>query len=143
MRNFIRHPSDIPIEIRYLGQSLLQERQLNNVSIGGLSLQTNIYLDKGTIIDVKIPVVKPVFETKARVVWCEKSGDHFDVGAEFTEEKEAFRAKMVEQVCYIQHYKKEVEEKEGRILTAREAAQEWVAKFAKDFPDISANNRNY
>lgn len=134
MRKFIRHPADIPIEIHYLSLAAPREERLNNISTGGLSLQTAQYLEKGTLVDIKIPVSRPPFETKARVVWCEKKGDQFDIGVEFDEEKEAFRARMVEQVCYIQHYKKEIAEREGRILDGREAAREWIAKYAKDFP---------
>lgn len=134
MRKYIRHPADIPIEINYTGLSVAKERKVNNIGIGGLSLQSDVYLPKNTVVEVRIPVVKPVFETKTRVAWCEKKDDHFDIGVEFAEEKEAFRARMVEQVCYIEHYKKEVQEKEGRVISTKEAALEWITKYAKDFP---------
>lgn len=134
MRNYIRHPSDIPIEIHHAALPSAREHKLNNISIGGLSLQTDHYVEKGTLIDIKIPVSRPPFYTKARVVWCRKKGSQFDVGVKFDEEREAFRTRMVEQVCHIQHYKKEVAEREGRILDGREAALEWISKFAKDFP---------
>jgi hypothetical protein len=134
MRNFIRHPADIPIEIHHLALASPREHRLNNISVGGLSLQADQYVEKGTLIDIKIPVRRPPFKTKARVVWCKKKGGQFDIGVEFDEEKEAFRTRMVEQVCHIQHYKKEIAEREGRILDGRQAAQEWIAKYAKDFP---------
>jgi hypothetical protein len=140
MRKFIRHPVDIPIEIHHLALATPREQKLNNISAGGLSLQADQYLEKGTIVDIRIPVSQPPFETKARVVWCEKKGKQFDIGLEFDEEKEAFRARMVEQVCYIQHYKKEIAEREGRILDGREAAQEWISKYAKDFPGKGNNS---
>ncbi|MDD5259677.1 MAG: PilZ domain-containing protein [bacterium] len=140
MRNYIRHPADIPIEIHHLAQAAPREQRLKNISIGGLSLQADQYIEKGTIIDIKIPVSQPPFETKARVVWCRKKGNQFDIGVEFDEEKEAFRTRMVEQVCHIQHYKKEIAEREGRILDGREAAREWIAKFAKDFPGNDNKN---
>jgi hypothetical protein len=46
---------------------------------------------------------------------------------------------MIEQICYIEEYKKDVLESEGRILTGREAAIEWIAKHADSFPsdDVS------
>jgi hypothetical protein len=133
MRKYIRHPSDIPIEINYANMSVTQEKKANNISPGGLSLQSDVYLPKDTVLEVRIPTVKPVFETRTRVVWCEKKDDHFDIGVEFSEQKEAYRARMAEQVCYIQHYKKEIEEKEGRVLSPRQAAMEWIDKYAKDF----------
>ena len=41
---------------------------------------------------------------------------------------------MVEQICYIEHYKREVLKNEGRILSGKDAALEWVKKNAADFP---------
>jgi hypothetical protein len=39
---------------------------------------------------------------------------------------------MVEQVCHIEHYRKEVMVCEGRQLTSEDAAKEWVAKYASN-----------
>jgi hypothetical protein len=49
------------------------------------------------------------------------------------------RARMVEQVCYIENYKKVVYQTEGRLLTAEEAAMEWICKYASQFPDPDPN----
>jgi hypothetical protein len=45
---------------------------------------------------------------------------------------------MVQQVCSIENYRKEVETREGRTLTNQEAAAEWIKKHAGNFPDDSA-----
>jgi hypothetical protein len=42
--------------------------------------------------------------------------------------------RMVEQICQICHYQREILEKEERSLSGAEAAAEWVAKYARDFP---------
>jgi hypothetical protein len=42
---------------------------------------------------------------------------------------------MVGQVCHIESYKKVVYQAEGRLLTAEEAAMEWIGKHASQFPD--------
>ena len=72
--------------------------------------------------------------TKQWIIWCQKTTDHFVIGAKFLDKDDMFKARMVEQVCYIEHYKKEVLRKEGRSLSTEEAAQEWIKKYAKDFP---------
>jgi hypothetical protein len=41
---------------------------------------------------------------------------------------------MVEQICYIEHYRKEVRATQGRVLTAEEAAREWIERNAGRFP---------
>lgn len=135
MRSFIRHPSDIPVDIQR-SDSGNGADHLNNVSYGGLSLSSNIPLDAGTIIKLSISFVQPVFEAMSRVKWCKKEADHYDIGIEFLNKGDVFRARMVEQLCYIEHYKNEVCAKEHRCLTSQEAAMEWITKFAVDFPSL-------
>lgn len=133
-RQFMRHPSDISIEIQLADVAVSAREYLNNISLGGLSFKSKVFLDTGRIIMVTIPLVKPVFRAKGCVVWCEFKGEYFDVGIEFIEVSDAFKARMVEQVCHIEQYKKEIYEKEGRTLTGTEAALEWISKFADHFP---------
>ena len=136
MRSFIRHPSDIPIDFQL--QELVAEGTdlLKNVSHGGLAFDSKLNLDKGAIIRISIPLINPVFEALGRVTWCNSRENRFEVGVEFVEEDNIFLARMVEQICQIEHYKEEILQQEGRNLTSEEAALEWIAKFADDFPAI-------
>jgi hypothetical protein len=135
-REYVRHPTDIPIEVDYDLSGIVADKvdYLSNVSFGGLSFQSLKNLETGAVINISIPLVKPVFHIRGRVVWCKRANEHFDVGVEFIEPERIFKARMVEQVCHIEHYKKEVLEEEGRHLTGEEAALEWIKKFAADFP---------
>ena len=135
-REYVRHPTDIPIEVDYDLSGVVADKTdyLNNVSFGGLSFQSLKGLEIGAGINLSIPLVKPVFHIRGRVVWCKPVNAHFEVGVEFIEPERIFKARMVEQVCHIEHYKREVLEKEGRHLTGEEAALEWITKFAADFP---------
>ena len=63
-----------------------------------------------------------------------KLDSYRDLIVQFLDQDDSFRARMVEQVCHIEHYKAEVREKEGRAISGEEAAQEWIRKYAKDFP---------
>lgn len=137
MRSFIRHPSDIPIEILYENESDSAERFLNNISSGGLSFTAREALIEGAIVRVRIPIIQPMFEARGRIVWCRKEELGYDVGIEFVETKDIFKARMVEQVCHIEHYKREMQEKEGRLLSGREAAMEWISKYAGSFQEES------
>jgi hypothetical protein len=137
MRAFIRHPSDIPIELAIERRSSPASCKLQNVSLGGVSCEFTEFLEVGTVVRIRVPAVRPPFESKGMVVWCHRHGDRFEVGIEFMEAEDAFRARMVEQVCYIEHYKREVHTREGRVLSGQEAALEWIAKYASDFPNPS------
>ncbi|MBN1823482.1 MAG: PilZ domain-containing protein [Endomicrobiales bacterium] len=133
-REYDRHSMDMPIQVQ-LGDIVTHRKEyLNNISFGGLSFKSSVEVKLGTIVHVKIPLTKPVFAARGEVVWCNRNTDYYDVGVKFIGSDNPFKVRMIEQVCHIQNYKKEVFKKEGRILTGEEAALEWIKKFADKFP---------
>ena len=134
MRSFIRHPSNIPIDFQLEELVVEGNEYLKNVSVGGLAFNSKSQIDVGRIIRIKIPLVNPVFQALGRVTWCRPENSHFEVGIEFLDENDTFRARMVEQICHIEEYKQEVLEKEGRTLSGEEAASEWIQRYAIEFP---------
>jgi hypothetical protein len=134
-REFIRHPADIPIEYRFVDDPSLIPELMNNVSLGGLSFLAGQYIEPTRWLHIHIPINDQDFELDGQVRWCESStDDSFYVGVKFADQQQAFLARMVEQICHIEQYKKEVLENEGRKLNSDEAATEWIEKFAKEFP---------
>ncbi|MEE4376057.1 MAG: PilZ domain-containing protein [Candidatus Competibacteraceae bacterium] len=142
MRAFIRHPTDIPIAIEASERITHAIRRLKDVSIGGLCCQSKVFLENGLLVTVKIDLVKPPFEATGRVVWCKKIHDDlFDVGIQFLEAEDVFNARMVEQVCHIENYKRKIMREEGRTLDGQSAALEWISHYAADFPgEVPPNN---
>lgn len=144
MRNFIRHPSNIPIDFHVKEVSEYSadgNEYLKNVSFGGLSFSSKYNLNAGAVINIEIPLIKPVFQAMGRVLWCRNDKDRFEIGVEFLDKDDLFRARMVEQICHIEQYKQKVLQTEGRNLSGEQAAQEWIKKFAPRFPgpDSSVN----
>lgn len=86
------------------------------------------------MIHLTIPVQEPAFEATGVIAWCHRTNSHYEVGVQFADANTEFAVRMVEQVCQIHHYQREVLEKEGRSLSGADAAAEWVAKYAQDFP---------
>lgn len=140
MRKYIRHPSDIPLEYTVHTPRLAKDR-LKNVSVGGVSFTTRERLNIGREIEMIIPGVYPVFRARARVAWCLPRKNGFDIGVQFVDLEDAYRARMVEQVCYIEQYKNEVRRTEGRRLSGEEAAFEWIKKYAATFPDSATKSK--
>lgn len=136
MRTFIRHLAEIPIEVQSPAQSeLTLAADGHDVSLGGLALSSQRAVEPGEIVDVSIPFVQPPFASRARVAWCNNCGEAFELGVEFLDYDDAFRARMVEQICYIERYKKDVAMLEGRMLSTEEAASEWIHKHAAAFAE--------
>ncbi len=143
MRQFIRHPSGIPISY-CLGQArkklaavqrdFFASDRLRDVSRGGLCFNADCPVRKGTPIHIEIAINSPPYSAEGTVAWCKPEGDHFAVGVHFDEPSTRYSIRMVEQVCHIEHYRTSVKESEGRELSSEEAASEWVDKYAAEFP---------
>lgn len=135
MRQFIRHPINIPIEATPAdSQPLLSTYDTHSVGIGGLAFHASHELKPGTVVQVKILHELLEFTTEARVVWCRSLDAKVDMGVEFLDSEDAFRARMIEQICSIENYRQKALQERGRELTTQEAAEEWVARFAESFP---------
>ncbi len=134
MRRFIRHSTDIPINVIIEGPSPEQKPLLNNISVAGLSFHAAIEYKQNSFVKIAIPTVCDDFETPGRVVWCRASDTGFDIGVELLNREDMYMARMVEQICHIEHYKKAVLKQEGREMSGELAAIEWVEKYAAEFP---------
>ncbi|MBV1883073.1 MAG: PilZ domain-containing protein [Pseudomonadales bacterium] len=139
-REYIRHPSDVPICISPQGHGEQLSLQLNNVSMGGLCFDSAKDLVVGSVVNIKINRVKPVFKVSGIVQWSTPIEDHFEVGVRFIDYEDAFKVRMVEQVCYIDQYRRQIKAKEGRRISGDKAAKEWINKHGNEFPNPDVAN---
>lgn len=140
IRKFIRHPSGVPIEVTLDWaedeNDETVDQTITNVSLGGLAFVSHKPLELLERVRICIPVLNEENYLVGNVVWCEKVGSGYEIGIEFEKSRDAFRLRMIEQICHIEHYRKEIEKLEGRELNPQEAAKEWIAKFADEFPAL-------
>jgi len=112
----------------------------SNISAGGLSFNTDSYIEPEQWLHLYIPIDEEYFEADAQVRWCTRTDsdiDHkYQVGVSFRNGNDAFSARMVEQVCYIEEYKKKMKQQEGRQLSSDQAAAEWIERYAGQFPTV-------
>jgi len=129
MRSFIRQSATMPLEVKS-NEKGLQKQNLNNVSAGGMCFHSDYYLPQGVSVTIDIPCLDNPFSESCTVAWCKKTDDHYDVGVTFDNYQTVLRMRMIEQICYIEDYRKEVFNSEQREITAEEASKEWSQKFA-------------
>ena len=136
MREFIRHPTTVPIQISELeSETRRGQNTLNNVSMGGVSCFCDDAVEIGNNVSIRVECVDPNFELTGKAVWCKEKNGGYEVGIEFLASKQKmFLLRMVEQICHIEHYRKEIARVEGRELSSEQAAQEWIKKYAESFP---------
>ncbi len=135
MRQYIRHPFEIPIKYRTDETGRIHQDDMRNISEGGLCFRSEEKIKLGLEITVNISVHQPPFEAKGVVMWCKDENDHWEIGVQFDNTTTEFSMRMVEQICYIEQYRKDVARYEGRDMSSDESAQEWISKFAQSFPE--------
>lgn len=140
IRKFIRHPSGVPIEVTLDWaedeNDETVDQTITNVSLGGLAFVSHKPLELLERVRICIPVLNEENYLIGNVVWCEKVGSGYEIGIEFEKSRDAFRLRMIEQICHIEHYRKEIARLEGRELNPQEAAKEWISKYAGEFPAL-------
>jgi len=140
IRKFIRHPVDVPIQVTTSWEDDEDDESLDqtitNVSLGGLAFVSAKSFEVLERVQVCIPALDRDNRLVGNVVWCEKSVAGYEIGIEFEKSRDVFRLRMIEQICHIEHYRKEVLRVEGRELSSKEAASEWIARYASDFPAL-------
>ena len=112
------------------------DQTITNVGLGGLALVSSHPLEVLERVTVTIPVLDRNNILSGNVVWCEKADQGYEIGIKFERSRDAYRLRMIEQICHIEHYRKEVERLEGRRLDSQQAAEEWISRYAKDFPEF-------
>ncbi len=136
MRQFIRHPVEIPLEYELGKIRSANGDHVVNISMGGLAFQSDRKIDRGTEITIRIPLINARRHMKGVVVWSKKSSDHYETGVKFIDPETRFRARMIEQLCHIEQYRRRALRESGRELSGEEAAKEWIERYAGKFPHV-------
>ena len=139
IRRHVRHVTGIPIEVslEYHDNYHGDDDTITNVSLGGLCFIASDRLDVDESIQVSVPVLNQEKKLDGKVVWCNKTARGYEVGLEFDDPAEVERLRMVDQICQIEHFREEVEQRDGRKLSSEEAAREWIGKYAGEFSALN------
>lgn len=132
MRVYVRHPSEFPVELQAGQDAEGRRERLRDLSEGGLCCRSSVPFEPGELVRIRIPLGAPGFEAEGRVAWCREDDNGYRVGIAFTAPGDAFKARMVEQVCQIERYHKQ-QVAQGRPVSEEDAAREWIEKYAARF----------
>lgn len=131
-RTNTRYPTSLPVAFTLAEVVASESAYLNNISISGMSFNSMVALEPGTVIMLHFPVSKPVFRTPGLVVWCRKMAFQYGIGVGYIDVDEEFRLRMVEVVRRIDKYRRQ-EQRTGRTVSGQDATLEWFALFGAEF----------
>ena len=128
-QTYIQHPKSVALEI------LSAPAKCQTDELMPLGLICNQPQDHsiGSLVVLKHPALPEDQPIEATVVWCRRQKSGYQIALGFLTEEELYRVRMLEQLCHIQLYQKEMKQ-EGRKLSAEGAAVEWITKYAAHFP---------
>jgi hypothetical protein len=133
-RQVIHHPIEVPIEVQTIGTQARDCLPVSTTSLAELVFELSYRINVGEVVMVRIPSVNDSARICGKVIWLAKSACGYVIGISFYSEDEAFRMRMIEQICHIEAYRKEKLSSEGRKLSSEEAAVEWISRYAANFP---------
>lgn len=133
-RMSLRHPGGL--SVRYQLPAVGQEcvGKLKNLGLGGLGLYCHEPLLPGLSVEVSIGILDASVSFPTMVLWCQGREPLFEAGARFARSVDPFRARMLEQICYIEAYRRRIRETTGQAPSTNGAALDWIRKFAARFP---------
>jgi hypothetical protein len=127
----------MPVELVLRKQAFVPTQRLHNISLGGVACNSSRRFRRGTAIELRIPLFGEEAHCSGVVAWCRKQSDGYLVGIVFIDEDTLFRARMVEQVCQIEHYRQQLEQESGEQQPIEAVAAEWIAQHAAEFSHAS------
>lgn len=125
MRRFLRHSSNLPVELRLRRHSPSANQCLDNISLGGAACQSGHPLARGTPVTLHIPVLGAQLAYPGQVAWCTQQSEHYLLGVAFSEHAPELRARMVEEICNLERYRRHREQQARQVLPLELIAEEW------------------
>jgi hypothetical protein len=133
-RMSLRHPGGLTVRFQLPSEGQECFGELKDLGLGGLGLYCCEPLVPGLALEVSIVKLGGSISYPATVLWCQGRAPLFEAGVRFARSVDPFRARMLEQICYIEAYRRRIYKLTGRAPSADGAALEWIRKFASRFP---------
>lgn len=130
--SLIYHPKQVPIDIKRVREM----KEARCECVGELAVHCSTGIPVGTQVLLSLPTSESDASLCGCVVWLSGAGSDYLIGVTFFGEEEAYKMRMVEQLCHIQAYQHTVSRQEGRLLSDEDAAREWIGRYSKDFPEV-------
>lgn len=137
IHEFIQHPRQIPLSLTPIAPPSTVETETRM----GLRVAYAEAFEPGQWLAIKphCPSLDRDWADTSfagQVLWCEEVEKGFELGVAFASRQAAYVGRMWEQCCQIACYRDE-QALASRPLSLEQAAAEWIARHAANFPKFS------
>ena len=135
MTPFIEHPRCVPVSL--CATSARPFRNVNSASRhnGGIELFSHLGYMPGTALEVRVCIEGQQLCYRGLVVWRRHTEAGYELGLVFASDRDAFRARMVEQLCHIEAWRRR-HTGSGIPVEFEMAAAQWIARQSAGFPPL-------
>jgi len=130
---YSRHPTCLPAHVREIRKPFAPDHYNAERTLGGIRINLASYIPAGAIVEVSIEVCGRTERFRGTVHCIRSAGRRFEMAIRLTDPEQAFHARMVEQACQIEAYRRRASRREGRTLGIEQAASRWIAAHARRF----------
>lgn len=130
---YLHHPQEIPIAISPHLSGICEQSALCR---GGLRCSYDRYFAPRTSVSLVVNLTGQSITAHGWILLCQRINQQFLLSIGFSNPQTLFKVRMIEQACEIECYRRR-QQRDGRMLTAAQAASEWIAKHAASFPALS------
>ncbi|MCB1868279.1 MAG: PilZ domain-containing protein [Gammaproteobacteria bacterium] len=121
IRQFERHPTDIPFKFKLDSMIGEHEHILKDISQGGLRFRAHGGISPGTSMCICIPFAKDPCRLNGKIAWCRKAEQgQYEMGIKFERYMEASALQQIDQ---IEIYKRSYGQACGHRLTSEDAGR--------------------
>lgn len=132
MGRFLPHPEEIPVELTLQKHECISGQRLHTISLGGVACNYHRAWRRGTALQIRMPSLGESACYLGYVAWCLRRKHGYLVGIAFVDEQTLFGARMGEQICQMERYRRQY----GAHAQANDIealALEWVHQHADEF----------
>ena len=132
---FIQHPDAVQTRLCVTSDHATLGMDLVAHGHGGVCVPSTLGYQPGTPLQVRVSLEGRELRYHGLVMWRRSRRQAFELGLGFATDDAAFRARMIEQLCHIEAYRQRALAA-GRALEFERAAEEWIARYSEEFPQI-------
>ncbi|MDQ7016473.1 MAG: hypothetical protein Q9N68_08880 [Gammaproteobacteria bacterium] len=139
--NIIQHPNNVSLHCQRLDRTARNPQAIQLCDSPQLCFNHSTALQNNTRLELMINIQDKTHCFQVVVINSQAQHDGFHIQVGFESYNEAFRLRMIEQICHIETYREDVYQQQGRQLCYEGAAQEWIEHYASTFPTLNGINR--
>ena len=130
---YLRHAAQVPIAWREIPRHLARAGEIEAAAGVGLRFLSSRPARAGALIEATLTVAGEACRFRGSVRQVRPLGHRFEIAMRLAGPEHALRARLAEQACRIEVYRRSLSRRARQPVGIEHAAREWVERYAARF----------